>query len=95
MGDTAYKRDATEQKFRTRTGEVYRYPDARVTSSAVWGCCIFLIRGALEIGAHNVARDPIMGNVEPMKPAVEGVRPGRREQGDVRVSKGQGLTAYR
>ena len=46
---------------------------------------LFLVRGVLGIGAHNVARDPIMGNVEPMKPAVEGAKPGRREQGDVRV----------
>ncbi len=37
------------------------------------------------IGAHIVTRDPVMGNVEPMKPALERARPGRREQGDVRV----------
>ena len=73
------------KKFRPGTGEVYRYTDARVTASAVWGCCIVLVRGVLGIGTHNVARDPIMGNVEPMKPAVEGARPGRREQGDIRV----------
>jgi hypothetical protein len=29
------------KKFRTGTGEMYRYPDARVTASAVWRCCIF------------------------------------------------------
>jgi hypothetical protein len=45
----------------------------------------FLVRGVLRIGAHYVARDPIMGIVKPMKPAVEGAGPGRREQGDVRV----------
>jgi hypothetical protein len=41
-----------------------------------------------------VARDPIVGIVEPMKPAVEGAGPGRREQIGRRQSKGQGLTAY-
>ncbi len=50
------------KKIRLGTGEVYRYPDARVTASAVWRCCIFLARGVLGIGAHCVARDPIVGN---------------------------------
>jgi hypothetical protein len=49
------------------------------------GDVAFLVRGILGIGAHNISRDPIMGNVEPMKPAVEGARPGRREQEDIRV----------
>jgi hypothetical protein len=72
MGDTVYKRDATEQKIRTWTGEVYRYPDARVTASAIWRCCILFVRGVLGIGAHCIARDPIMGIVKPMKQSVKG-----------------------
>ncbi len=78
------------KKFGSGTGERYRYPDARVTASAVWGCCIFLVRGVLGIGAHHIARYPIMGIIEPMKPTVEGLMTGGRRQ-----SKGQGLTAYR
>ena len=73
------------KKIGTGTGESYRYPDARVTASAVWGCCIFLVRGVLGIGAHHIARDPVMGIIIPMKPAIEGAGSGRREEGDVRV----------
>ncbi len=55
----------------------------------------FLVRGALGIGAHYVARDPIMGIIIPMKAAID-----RRAEvwpriGGRRQSKGQGLTAYR
>jgi hypothetical protein len=35
------KHDARVEKFGTETGESYRYPDARVTASAVWRLCIF------------------------------------------------------
>ncbi len=73
------------KNFRMGTGEGYWYPDARITASAVWRCCIFLVRGVLGIGAHYVAQDPIMEIVKPMKPAVEGAGPGQREQGDIRV----------
>ena len=59
------------------TGESYRYPDARVTASAVWRLRIVLVRGVLGIGAHHVARDPVMGIVIPMKPAIEGAGSGR------------------
>ncbi len=58
------------------TGESYRYPDARVTASAVWILRIVLVRGVLGIGAHHVARDPVMGIVIPMKPAIEGTGSG-------------------
>ena len=66
------------KKFGTGTGERYRYPDARVTTSAVWRLCTFLVRGVLVlgIGAHHIARYPIMGVVEPMKPTVEGAGSG-------------------
>ena len=37
------------------------------------------------IGAHDIARDSVMGIVIPMKPTVEGSGPGRREQRDVGV----------
>jgi hypothetical protein len=65
------------KKFGTGTGERYRYPGARVTASAVWRLCIFLVRGVLGIGAHHIARDPVMGIIIPMKPAIEGARSGR------------------
>ena len=64
------------KKFRTGTGERYRYPDARVTASAVWGLRIFLVRGVLGIGAHHIARDPVMGIIVPKKPAIEGAGSG-------------------
>ena len=64
------------KKFGTGTGEGYRYPDVRVTASAVWGCRIFLVQGVLGIGAHDVARYPIMGVIKPMKPTVEGAGSG-------------------
>jgi hypothetical protein len=74
------------KKFRTGTGERYRYPDARVTASAVWGLRIFLVRGVLGIGAHDIARYPIMGVIKPMKPTVEGAGSGGLgQEGDVRV----------
>jgi hypothetical protein len=56
-------------KFGTGTGESYRYPDARVTAGVVWRLRIFLVRGVLGIGAHHIARDPVMGIIIPMKPA--------------------------
>ncbi len=57
------------KKIGTGTGESYRYPDARVTASAVWRLRIFLVRGVLGIGAHHIARDPVMGIIIPMHEA--------------------------
>jgi hypothetical protein len=71
--------------FGPGTVESYRYPDARIIASAVWGLRIFLVRGVLGIGAHHVARDPVMGIIIPMKPTIEGAGSGRGEEGDVRV----------
>ncbi len=65
------------KKFGTGTDESYRYPDARVTASAVWRLRIFLVRGVLGIGAHHIARDPVKGIIIPMKPAIEGAGSGR------------------
>jgi hypothetical protein len=73
------------KKIRTGTGESYRYPDARVTASALWRLRIFLVRDVLGIGAHHVARDPVMGIILPTKPAIEGAGSVRGEEGDVRV----------
>ncbi len=62
----------------TGTDESYRYPYTRVTASAVWRLCICLVRGVLGIGAHHIARDPVMGIIIiPMKPAIEGAGSGR------------------
>ncbi len=62
-----------------------RYPGARVTASAIWRLRIFLVRGVHGIGTHHIARDPVMGIIIPMKPAIEGAGSGRGEEGDVRV----------
>ncbi len=67
------------KKIRTGTVAIYRYPDVRVTASAVWGCRIYicLVRGVLGIGPHHIACDPVMGIIKPMKPTVEGSGSGR------------------
>ncbi len=39
-------------------------------------CALFWYEGVLGIGAHHVARYPIMGVIEPMKPTVEGAGSG-------------------
>ncbi len=72
------------EKLGTGTGESYRYPDARVTANAVWRLRIVLVRGVLGVGAHYIARDPVMGIIIPvmgiiipMKPAIEGAGSGR------------------
>ncbi len=40
-------------------------------------CAFFLVRGVLGISAHHIARDPVMGIIVPMKPAIEGAGSGR------------------
>jgi hypothetical protein len=60
----------------TGTGEIYLYSDVRVTASAVWGCCIVLVRGVIGIGSHHIACDPVMVVIKPMKPTAERSGPG-------------------
>jgi hypothetical protein len=48
-------------------------------------CAFCLVRGVLGIGAHHIARYPIMGVIEPMKPTLEGSGPGGGEEVRVRV----------
>ncbi len=57
------------KKFGTGTGESYRYPDATVTASAVWRLRIVF---GTKCTRDYVARDPVMGIIIPMKPAIEG-----------------------
>ncbi len=68
-------------------GDGWKLPvsDAWVTASAVWRLRICLVRGVLGTGVHHIARDPVMGIIIPMNPAIEGTGSGRWEDGDVRV----------